>query len=540
MKRNKPPLVDQMRYRFLILFVAASFLAKGQDLKSGGVLKPEQAIMDVRHYTISLAVDPVQQSIGGTTEIAFVLSQPTQTLLFDLVSLLEVKKVWVNKKPVTFSHSDDLIRISLASPLKAGKGSVKVEYAGKPGISKNPPWVGGFTWAKDSLGNPWVAITCQSEGAKIYFPCKDHPSDEPNEGADIIITVPNDLYVAGPGSLKSNVRKGSKRTFHWATSYTINNYSIVFNIARYKVVTRQFTSISGDKIPLQFYVLDIHEGKASRLLDALERCMKLEEKYFGPYPFPKDKIAICETPHLGMEHQTLNAYGNKFRYTVSGGKDFDWLLLHELGHEWWGNKVTVKDWSDMWIQEGICSFGDRLYTLDYDGKEAYLQRMKETARATSNKQPLVPGKDVDADAVYQYDIYVKGAFFMHTIRYIVGDEIFFPTLKGLATDPKFTYDNLISSDDIEEVFTNASRINLKPVFDLYLRTTEKLDISVKQTGATEYSIKLLNFNDPLPFDIQTTMGKERMMVDEKGIKVKSDITPIVDPDVYYLKRVILE
>ena len=529
-----------MRFYFLILFVAVSFLAEGQDLKSGGVLKPEQAIMDVRHYTISLAVDPLQQSIGGTTEIAFVLSQPTKTLLFDLVSLLEVKKVWVNNKSVTFSHADDLIRISLASPLKAGKAAVKVEYSGKPGVSMNPPWVGGFTWAKDSLGNPWVAITCQSEGAKIYFPCKDHPSDEPNEGADLVITVPNDLYVAGPGSLKSNVRRGSKRTFHWTTSYTINNYSIVFNIGRYKVVTRQFTSVSGDKMPLQFYVLDIHEGKANRLLDALERCVKLEEKYFGPYPFPEDKIAICETPHLGMEHQTLNAYGNKFRYTVSGGKDFDWLLLHELGHEWWGNKVTVKDWSDMWIQEGICSFGDRLYTLDYDGKEAYLQRMKETARATSNKQPLVPGKDIDADAVYQYDIYVKGAFFMHTIRYIIGDEIFFPTLKKLVMDPRFTYNNLISTDDIAELFSSESGTNLKPVFDFYLRTINKLDINVKQTGNTDYLIQLLNFDFPLPIDVQTSKGTQRMMVDKKGVVVRSDVSPIVDPDVYYLKRVILE
>jgi len=276
------------------------------------------------------------------------------------------------------------------------------------------------------------------------------------------------------------------------------------------------------------------------MLDLLERCVKLEEKYFGPYPFPKDKIAICETPHLGMEHQTLNAYGNKFKYTVSGGKDFDWLLLHELGHEWWGNKVTVKDWADMWIQEGICTFGDHLYTLDYDGKEAYLNRMKATARATSNIQPIVPGSDIDADAVYQYDIYVKGAFFMHTIRYIVGDEIFFPTLKELATDPKFTYDNLISTNDVEKLFTKASGMYLKPVFDLYLRTTQKLDIRVKQTGNTEYLIQLINFNDPLPLDVQTDNGRERRMVDEKGITVKSESTPVVDPDVYYLKRVILE
>lgn len=529
-----------MRYSFSLVFLWIVISSGAQDLKSGGLLKPEQAIMDVRHYAVTLSVDPVQQSIGGTTEITVVLSQPTAVLLFDLVSLLEVKKVWVNGKTQTFTHTNDLIKITLASPLKAGKANVKVQYGGKPGVSKNPPWVGGFTWATDSLGHPWVAITCQSEGAKIYFPCKDHPSDEPNEGADLIITVPQDLYVAGPGRLQSNVKKGDKRTFHWKTSYTINNYSIVFNIARYKVVTRTFTSVSGDKIPLQFYVLDLHESKANRMLDALERCMNLEEKYFGPYPFPKDKIAICETPHLGMEHQTLNAYGNKFRYTVSGGKDFDWLLLHELGHEWWGNKVTVKDWADMWIQEGICSFGDRLYTLDYDGPEAYIARMKETARATSNIDPIIPGDNIDADAVYQYDIYVKGAFFMHTIRYIIGDEVFFPTLKKLATDPKYTYDNLVSTDDVQKLFTSASQFNLKPVFDLYLRTTQKLDIRVKQTGNTEYLIQLINFNDALPLDIQSSNGRERMMVDEKGITLKSETTPVIDPDVYYLKRVLLE
>jgi aminopeptidase N len=529
-----------MRYSLFALFLAVTFVINGQDLKSGGVLKPEQAIVDVRHYTVTLDVDPQQQSINGHTEIDFILSRPTQTLMFDLVNLLEVKKVWVNKKPVKFTHADDMIRILLASPLKAGKAVVKVEYGGKPGVSKNPPWVGGFTWEKDSLGHPWVAITCQSEGAKIYFPCKDHPSDEPNEGADLIITVPEDLYVAGPGSLKKNIRKNGKRTFHWATSYTINNYSIVFNIGRYKVVTRPFKSVSGNTIPLQFYVLELHEGKANRLLDALERCMNLEEKYFGPYPWQKDKIAICETPHLGMEHQSLNAYGNKFRYTVVGGKDFDWLLLHELGHEWWGNKVTVRDWSDMWIQEGICSFGDRLYTLDYAGKEAYIQQMKETALATSNLRPIIPGKDIDADSVYQYDIYVKGAFFMHTLRYIIGDEVFFPTLKKLAMDPAFTFDNLITTDDVDSLFSSASGINLKPLFDFYLRTINKLDISVKQLNNTDYRIKLLNFEAPLPLDVQTDAGTKRMMIDKKGTIVRSKISPLVDPDGYYLKRIILE
>ncbi len=496
--------------------------------------------MDVRHYSIALAVDPVLQSIDGTTEIDIILSSATPVLLFDLVNLLTVRKVWVNKKEQKFTHTNDLITITLTSPLPPGKAKVKIEYGGKPGIAKNPPWSGGFTWAKDSLGNPWVAITCQGEGAKIYFPCKDHPSDEPNEGAELSITVPNGLYVAGPGLLKKVSTKNLKTTYLWETNYTINNYSILFNIGKYKVATRPYKTTNGNTVPMQVYLLDYHSNQAERLLDIFERSARHQEKYFGEYPWAKEKLALCETPHLGMEHQTLNAYGNKFQYTEAGGKDLDWLLLHELGHEWWGNKVTANDWADMWIQEGICSFSDHLYTLDYNGKESYQKRMHQTARSAQNLKAIVQGKDLDTDSVYHSDIYGKAAFFMHTLRYIIGDEVFFPTLKKLATDPKYTYDNLISTNDVEQLFSSASGINLKPVFNFYLRTTQKLEVGMKQTGVDKYIIQLLNIDTPLPMDVQTNNGIERLNIDKKGIVVKSTTTPIADPDVYYLKRVILE
>jgi len=196
-----------MRTLCSLLFVAALINVSAQNLKSGGVLKPEQAIMDIRHYTIALEVDPVQQSIDGYTEIKLITSQSTNVLLFDLVNLLPVSKVWVNKREQKFTHENDLIRIPLPSMLPAGKVLVKIQYGGKPGIATRPPWTGGFTWAKDSTGNPWIAITCQGEGAKIYYPCKDHPSDEPNEGADLIITVPKGLYVAGLGYFKRQQQK---------------------------------------------------------------------------------------------------------------------------------------------------------------------------------------------------------------------------------------------------------------------------------------------------------------------------------------------
>ena len=529
-----------MRIVYVLLISLISIIAHAQNLKSGGVLKPEQAVMDIRQYKVVLDVDPSRQTIDGYTEITFNTSQPADVLLFDLVNLLEVRKIWLNKKEQKFTHEKDLIRIPLTTPLPAGKAVVKVEYGGKPGIAVRPPWSGGFTWTTDSSGNPWVAISCQGEGAKIYFPCKDHPSDEPNEGAELIITVPHGLYVAGPGLLQKTSSRGGKTTYHWKTNYTINNYSILFNIGKYKVATRTYTTVNGNKVPMQAYLLEEHFDKANGLLDIFERSAGVLEKYFGEYPWIKEKMAVCETPHLGMEHQTLNAYGNKFNYTKSGGKDFDWLLHHEFGHEWWANKVTGIDWAHMWIQEGICSFGDALYTRDYDGEEAYLRRMQQTARSTQNRLPIVMGEHLDTDTVYHGDIYGKGAFFMHTLRYVIGDDIFFPTLKKLATDPKYTYNNLVHTNDVEQLFSTASGQNLKPLFDFFLRTTNKLDVQVRDMGNSTYLVKLANYDGELPMDVQTDSGTKRMTIGKESVRITSTTIPVIDPKVFYLKRVILE
>ena len=529
-----------MRLLSFLLFLFCSLVLSAQNLKSGGVLKPEQAIMDIRHYRIVLDVDPVQQTIDGFTEINTITSEPTNTLLLDLVSLLKVRKVWVNKKEQSFSHENDLITIKLNKPLPAGSAIVKIEYGGKPGIAQRPPWSGGFTWTEDSAGNPWVAITCQGEGAKIYFPCKDHPSDEPNEGAELLITVPEGLFVAGPGLLRKTSTRNGKSTYHWETNYTINNYSILFNIGKYKVATRNYKTVNGNSVPMQVYLLEENFHQANPLLDIFERSAGVLEKYFGEYPWIKEKMAVCETPHLGMEHQTLNAYGNKFRFVKSGGKDFDWLLHHEFGHEWWGNKVTGNDWAYMWIQEGICSFGDALYTREYDGEEAYLKRMQQTARNAQNKFPIVMGKNLDTDTVYHSDIYGKGAFFMHTLRYVIGDELFFPTLKKLATEPAYVYNNLINTDDVEQLFSKASNQNLKPLFNFFLRTTNKLEILVRDQGNETYEIRLINYQDTLPVDIQLDGSPKRMEVNQNGLKVNAKTWPVIDPNGFYLKRVILE
>jgi aminopeptidase N len=265
------------------------------------------------------------------------------------------------------------------------------------------------------------------------------------------------------------------------------------------------------------------------------------EKYFGEYPWANEKIGIAETPHLGMEHQTMIAYGNKFNFTQLGGKDFDWLFHHEFGHEWWANKVTNRDWGHMWIQEGICSFGDALFTREMEGEDAYLARMRQTGRKTQNIKPVVQGDAVDSDDAYQGDIYGKGAFFMHSLRYVLGDSIFFPALKKLATDPAYTYDNTVTTDDVEKLFSTAADEDLKPFFDFYLRTTKKLEVNIQQTSDESYTVKFLNYEGTLPLDVSVDGKIERKLVNQTGIAITSpNGPPLIDPKGYYLKTVLLE
>jgi aminopeptidase N len=523
-----------------ILLLLVYYTAFGQALTSGGKLKPEQAIMDVRHYTIDLKVDVKNKSISGYTIIDVILSQPTQMLVFDLMNDFTVQSVLIDNRVASFIHVRGLISIAPPVTLNGGRISVKILYSGKPHVATRPPWEDGFTWAKDSTGKPFISITAEGAGGKIYFPCKDHPSDEPNEGVDMFITVPKDLVVAGPGMLQSVTPRGATTTYYWKTNYTINNYSIVFNIADYVVVSRTYTSIAGNKIPMQFYVLRYHAAKAAHHLELLEEMAHVKEKYFGEYPWAKEKIGIAETPHLGMEHQTMNAYGNNFKYEKVGGRDFDWLMNHEFGHEWWGNKVTAKDWADYWIHEGICTFGDELYIRDKEGEQAYINAYKRDVLFYENSKPIVQGKDLDEESAYTGDIYGKGSFFMHTLRYVIGDSIFFPTLKELATSLQYTYDNLVTTNDVEQLFSKRFRSNLKPLFDLYLRTTQKLQIHVTAIRNNQYEIQLENIDIPLPVDVLTDKGLQRIVLSKKAVTIKTMSQPQVDPDSYYIKKVILD
>lgn len=506
----------------------------------GGKIKPEQANIDVLHYTIDLALDIPDKSVAGYTVIRCKLLQPATALLFDLMDSFRVDKVSVNDKPAVFAHEHHELHITAVQPWPAGTVTVRVQYAGHPMIAKRPPWDDGFTFTKDSTGHPWVAVTAEGTGGKIFFPAKDHPSDEPDEGVDLTVTVPKGLVVAGPGLLVGVKTKRGLSSYHWKTNYPINNYSIVFNVGDYTVVTRDYTTIDGDKVPMQFYVLKEHADKAPHQLELLEKFAHVKEKYFGEYPWAKEKIGIVETPHLGMEHQTMNAYGNKFHYTQVGGQDFDGLMNHEFGHEWWGNKVTAGDWADYWIHEGIGTFGDALYTREMEGEAAYEKSFQRMVPRIRNDKPIVLGKDITEDDAYHPDIYPKGAFFIHTLRYILGDSIFFPAIRKVATDSSHTYTHTTSTADVERTFEQASGMDLSPLFHLYLYTTDKLEIRVRPVDATHYLVQLLNIDMALPLDISTDTGTTRTMVNKKGVTVTSATMPQIDTRDFYLKKVIYD
>ncbi|MES2332076.1 MAG: M1 family metallopeptidase [Bacteroidota bacterium] len=508
-------------------------------LTSGGKLHPLQAIMDIRHYTIGLDIDIPAKKINGYTEIDLQLTKSTDTLLFDLVHVLTVKNIKVNEREVSFFQKDDKIFITSREGFKTGKQKVFIGYGGEPPLAVRPPWSGGFTWAKDTNGNPWVVINCQLQGAKIYFPCKDHPSDEPNEGVDLFITVPKELVVAGPGLLQDVRNVGSKQaTYHWKTNYTISNYCVVFNIAKYKVVERKYTTINGNTVPMQFYVLEEDTAFAQHVLDLKARDTRILEKYFGEYPWVKEKIGVAEVPNPGMEHQTMITFGgDHFKYQKVGGQDYSDNLFHEYAHEWWANKVTNKDWAHMWIQEGIATYAEALAFRELAGEEAYNEVIAGHLKSIRNKKPVVQGEGITMADTYTGDVYVKGSFFMHTLRYVLGDAVFFPTLKTLATDPAYTYNNFVNTTDVEELFSKRSGKDLKPLFDLYLRTTDLIEIIVAPAGLQKYSVKLINLSMALPMDITTDSGTQKLMIDQKGITVTSKTPPVVDAKGYYLKKV---
>ncbi|MDO8965570.1 MAG: M1 family metallopeptidase [Algoriphagus sp.] len=517
----------------MILLVLSAQYSFSQNWDWGGPVDPLQQKFEVRHYRLELELLPETQSIQGSNTVTFSASEKLDTLRLNLIEAYQVSSVLMDGKEVQFNHQNDILDIF---PIDCTCDQVQVFYGGKTPIAVNPPWEGGFTWEKDQLGNHWMGLSSQGEGSQIFMPGLDHPSSEPSEGVDIIITVPKPYFVASNGRQIETVVKNEKVTYHWSTSYPINLYNINFTMGIFHEEKMDFLSVSGALVPMHVWVLQENRNKAKSLLEVLKTSTETQEKYFGAFPFPEDKIAVVETPYLGMEHQTINAYGNNFQFVQMGKVQYDWLLHHELGHEWFGNKVSVGDWADMWIHEGLTAYGDWLFYWEHGGPEAYFTKVKSESKNIPHARPVVGPINSTEEQAYHPEIYTKGAMVIHSLRGILGDEIFFPMLKAFASDERFTYQNQVNTNDFIEFVQAYSGKNLQGFFDLYLYSTELPRLKVSKKGKSRYSISLQGIAFEMPLEVLTSEGIQRINAGPKEVDVLSTTPPVVDPSGWMMMK----
>ena len=500
---------------FFILFSSLIFAQFGSQ-DSGGKLLPEQKCYDVKFYDINLTIDPAEKAIGGFTTITAAALSDLQTIVIDLdntMAISELTRIFPDGKEteIPFKHENGKINITFHGVIKQGEiFSVKISYAGAPRVAKRPPWDDGFIWSKSKSGDDWVTLTCQGGGADIWFPCKDHPSDEADSVATHF-TVPANLLCNGSGKLLSSLdNKNGTKTWNWFSHTPINNYNVMFYLGHYHIIRYDYTSVTGETIPFTVWVLPESLEKAKVHAPQFLLHMKVNEEILGPYPFRIDKYSVVETPHLGMEHQTAIAYGAGWK----NHKDFpfDWLHHHEFSHEWWGNLVTVADWSDFWIHEGTGTYMQPLYLERVFGKEMYSGYMKSIKRF-SNKQPLAVRGERTSGESYNNDIYYKGAWILHTLRYYLGDETFFKVFR-LWAYPTEAMEKIktgaqcrnATTDEFLQMAEKISGKKLDWFWEVYMRQASlpKLHYKKEQNKIVLWWETENNIPFPLPVEVKTS------------------------------------
>jgi len=405
---------------------------------SGGVLLKEQAAYEVGACELDLQVFPATKSIAGTATLEVGVLAPLDWLVFDLDPRFTVKQVRIGTDggaaaAVVFEWRGARLWINLGGTKPAGAKLVAaIDYHGVPPEAVKAPWDGGFTWSKTKDGQPWIATTCETEGADLWWPCKDHPSDKPGSFT-LRIRVPEPLVVATNGRLVEVVPHGDgTRTYHWHTAFPISNYNIALNIGPYETITGTYRSVAGQDVPVTFWVLADSRAAGEKLFPEMLDHLNFYERVLGPYPFRGEKYGVVETPHLGMEHQSIIAYGNKFK---GGPLGYDWLHHHELGHEWWGNLVTVSDWRDFWIHEGLCTYMQALYAEEREGLMAYHTALYTSRRTLKNEYAVVPDGPTSQQVIEEKlgnEVYNKGSWVVHMLRYLVGKDTMLTILRRFA------------------------------------------------------------------------------------------------------------
>jgi aminopeptidase N len=522
---------------------------------SGGELLPEEACYDVLHYALELEVDPPARQISGQLRMDAALLSASPALVFDLDETLAIAAVELDGQPVAHTREpEQRVRVPLAGLTPGARFALTVRYGGQPRRAPNPPWVGGFTWKTTGDGRPFIATSCQGEGADLWWPCKDHPSDKP-DSMDIAVTVPAGLFCASNGRLVADepTREGWVRQ-RWHVSTPISNYAVALNIAPYVHLSSELVRPGGDPLPVDFWVLPENEAAGRKFLPQIVEHLAFFERTCGPYPFRADKYGVVETPHLGMEHQTIIAYGNA--YAGDDNFDYDWLHHHELAHEWWGNLVTAQDWNDFWIHEGIGTYMQALFLEQKFGREAYFQKMRLDRGPIMNRGAVAPRGPRDTHWMYFAsrdsgspggDIYYKGSWICHSLRWLLGDEDMARVLRRWAyPDPALEASQdgsacrLATTDELLAIAEQVTGRELGWFFEVYLRQPALPELLAEAAdGRLRLSWKLPG-DLPFPMPVPVQVGDElrRIEVPVEGAEIDlGGQTYQVDPEGWLLRLI---
>ncbi len=430
-----------------------------------GQLGEDRAGYDVFFYDLDLNLDPAGKRLGGTVDIHFKANSDLRVLRIDLYENLSISSLRLSGEEVPYSRNDRAVSLALPQPLIPGRDYIlTVVYEGKPTRAKNPPWGGGLVWKTDEDDNPWTGVACETEGGSLWFPCKDHLSDEP-DSVRLRMTVPAGLQVVSNGIMQSHGYLPGKETYTWLTRYPVNIYNITFYAGKYAHFSDTMMTSQGI-LNLDYYVLPRNVDRAKKHFFQVKDIINLYSRLYGPYPWMREGFRLVEAPFEGMEHQTAIAYGSGF--SNRGWLGGDYIIVHEAAHEWWGNAVSVSDFSDIWLQEGFATYSEMLFAehaLGYDNSLMYARY--NIAATIKNRFPVAGPAGVSYWNAGDNDVYNKGAMILHTIRNIVNDStLFFEILKTFYSEHAAA--SHVTTEDFISIVEQKTGTDWRQFFDVYL------------------------------------------------------------------------
>jgi len=521
-----------------------------QTKRSGGRVDPEQAKLVFDAADLAFEVLPDRYRLEGVATLHFTTKAPLRELRLDLDRNLPVTAVSVNGQalaPAAWSNPEGRLAIRLPRPAAAGERlTARIAYGGTPHVAVNAPWDDGVVWSTTPDGRPWFATTAQGYGCDLFWPCLDFPTAEPGE-ATIHVTVPKGLKAPSNGVLLGVDRLADGRTrWNWRTAHP-NTYAVALNVGPYEEVSGTYRSRFGNTIPMTYWHLPGERAQAEKLFAEFAPTLDFFEANIGPYPFGAEKLGVVETPHKGMEHQTINAYGNGYAKSAEG---FDWLFQHEFAHEWFANQLTAADWDDFWLHEGYATYMQPAYGRWREGEARYSAMMLAQRTGIRNEKPVVSGRVRTEEEVYEpalggpgQDIYNKGSWMLHTFRWLIGDDAFWKVTRLAVYGrpdpapgnfrPRFG-----STREYEGFVRQVTGRDLGWFFDAYLRRAALPELVEERSGDRLVLTWRAGGPFPMPVDVEVD-GHVRRIAMENGravLDVPASAHVVVDPLARVLRR----